>query len=138
LLRSGTNMLAAVGMNVSLTSNDVTLKVTLEVTGGSDTPVDVTSGPGGDANLVAVHPNPFGARTAVSFSMAQPGAALLELFDVAGRRVRSIWARALDSGEHTLLWDGRDADGRRAPAGVYFFRLQAPDIDRRGKLTRAR
>ena len=48
----------------------------------------------------------------------------LELFDLAGRRVRQISARAL-AGAQELVWDGRDQSGDLVPPGHYFLRAQS-------------
>jgi len=47
----------------------------------------------------------------------------VELFDLTGRRVRSLVDEALPPGPATVTWDGTDARGQRAAAGVYFLRL---------------
>jgi hypothetical protein len=135
LLVNGTNVLAAVGLNSSLGSGDLTLKVTLEVTGGTDTPVDALETP---ATVFGVEPNPFRGQVRFSFGAAHAGDAVLEVYDAAGRRVRVLGARGVAIGLHALMWDGRDAAGRETAPGVYFYRLRAPGVDRRGKLARTR
>lgn len=47
------------------------------------------------------------------------------VFDVAGRRVRSLLSGAVPAGLQTVAWDGRDARGRAVAAGTYFLRLRA-------------
>jgi len=49
----------------------------------------------------------------------------LVLVDVAGRRVRTLVDETLAAGPHELAWDGRDAGGAPAPAGLYWARLDA-------------
>ncbi|MCA9753376.1 MAG: T9SS type A sorting domain-containing protein [Gemmatimonadetes bacterium] len=73
-----------------------------------------------------VAPNPFrvGGGTSVSFDLAREvGSARVLVTDVQGRRVQTIAAGRLAAGRQTLTWDGRDALGRSAAAGVYFLRL---------------
>jgi len=135
LLVNGTNVLAAVGLNVSLGSGDLTLKVTLEVTGGTDTPVDAIDPAAGGLD---VEPNPFRSDVRFTFSAARGGDAVLEVYDAAGRRVRVLGSRAVAPGTRVLIWDGRDGGGYEAAPGVYFYRLRAPGVDRRGKLARTR
>jgi FlgD Ig-like domain len=48
----------------------------------------------------------------------------IQLFDVAGRLVRTVADRNFVAGEHTLTWDGVDNAGRRAARGVYFARVE--------------
>jgi hypothetical protein len=136
LLVNGVNTLAAVGLNSSLSSNDLTLKVVLELTGGTDTPVDVPEVTAPTAVLSA-GPNPFAARVAVQLRMERPGDASLRVWDAAGRLVREVHSRQLPAGLQTLEWDGRDAQGANTAPGVYLYRIEAPGLVRSGKWTRS-
>jgi len=82
-------------------------------------------------------PNPFVTSTWFRFAPNAAGSARLELFDVRGRRIRTLLAPHVGAGPQVLQWDGRDAEGRGVNPGVYFYRLVAADLDHRGKLVRA-
>jgi flagellar hook capping protein FlgD len=76
--------------------------------------------------LRAVTPNPFVGSVRLELALRVSGPVDLRLFDVLGREVRVLARGAwLEAGAHALAWDGRAADGRPAPAGVYFARLEA-------------
>ncbi len=70
-------------------------------------------------------PNPFRSSTTIGFTLAESGPATLEVFDLAGRRVRELVRTNLGAGSHTARWNGVDDLGRKAPAGVYLYRLRA-------------
>jgi flagellar hook assembly protein FlgD len=53
------------------------------------------------------------------------GEVSVEVLDVSGRRVCTLHQGAARAGELPLVWDGRDAGGREAPAGLYFARAAA-------------
>ncbi len=53
--------------------------------------------------------------------------ARLDLFDLQGRRVRTLAERRLPAGASVIAWDGRDESGRRLGRGLYFARLTLPD-----------
>jgi flagellar hook assembly protein FlgD len=55
--------------------------------------------------------------------LAARSRATLEVFDVEGRRVTTLLDEIIDAGAHTATWNGRDANGRSQPSGVYFCRL---------------
>src|SRR5262249_41361533 len=76
--------------------------------------------------LAPPSPNPFRGRTALRFGLSRAGNVQLELFDVSGRRVRSLVSGALPVGEHTAAWNGRDEGGNAVRPGVYFVRLTTP------------
>lgn len=81
-----------------------------------------------------VEPNPFREEALLQFTLQQSTLVELEIVDVSGRRVRHLLeeGRRLP-GVHELRWDGRDEDGRRVAAGVYFAMLRTGEtvIERR-------
>ncbi len=86
----------------------------------------VESPPGAAIRIHAGGPSPFGGRTRLAFSLAgdaRRGARLVVL-DAQGRLLRRIFEGPLAPGTHQGEWDGTDAGGRPAPAGVYFWRLE--------------
>jgi len=70
-------------------------------------------------------PNPFNPATTIRFSLASRERVRLAVYDVSGRRIRSLQEGTLPAGEHELVWDGRDAAGHRQASGVYFVRFRA-------------
>ena len=64
----------------------------------------------------------------LSFGVARPGQVTLDVFDVVGRRVRSLVRASVPSGVHHREWDGRDEQGREAAAGLYFVKLQVREV----------
>jgi hypothetical protein len=96
--------------------------------GGGGGPVSVVEHPETDLptpNLMLGqnHPNPFNPSTAIAFALPAGGPVELAVFDVAGRRVRTLVSEALDAGQHTVLWDGRDEAGNQAASGIYLYKL---------------
>jgi hypothetical protein len=68
-------------------------------------------------------PNPFNPRTRIAFELAERQHASLAIFDVRGRRVRTLVSETLDAGPHWRDWDGTDGAGRHVASGVYLYRL---------------
>ncbi|MBK8165076.1 MAG: hypothetical protein IPK64_03815 [bacterium] len=80
------------------------------------------------ANALAPnHPNPFSGGTRLAFSVARASEVSLEIFDLAGRRVRHLIATALPAGRHDAHWDGRDDRGAPVASGLYHARLAIGD-----------
>jgi len=69
------------------------------------------------------HPNPFNPATMIRFQVPGTGTATLQVFDVAGRLVRTLVQGSLPRGQHQATWDGRDDRGFSAPTGIYVYRL---------------
>ena len=80
--------------------------------------------PASEPPLVCV-PNPLSAGASLKFVLETEGPASLEVFDVAGRRVRVLVSRHFAAGPHAIAWDGRDEAGRRVASGMYVARLAA-------------
>jgi hypothetical protein len=58
----------------------------------------------------------------------------LTILDAAGRSMRVLMAGTDWHGSHLVRWDGRGRDGRLAPSGVYFVRLETDKRQRVGRL----
>jgi hypothetical protein len=71
------------------------------------------------------HPNPFNPSTMIRFILAEPGEVRLDIYDAAGRRVRTLTDGHWPVGHHEIRWDGRDSDGRAVASGMYLYQLEA-------------
>jgi hypothetical protein len=79
--------------------------------------------------LLPVRPNPVMGRALLGFDLARRGPVALELYDLNGRRVRSIVHATLDPGRYTFEWNGADDRGVVLPAGLYLVRCSAPGLE---------
>ncbi len=86
-------------------------------------------GPFGTVRLHQSLPNPTTRGTRIRFDLAVRGRVALEIYEVSGRRIRTLVDKDLAAGRHEIDWDGADAHGRRASAGVYFYRLKGIGAD---------
>jgi FtsP/CotA-like multicopper oxidase with cupredoxin domain len=84
--------------------------------------------------LGRAYPNPTRDGAKVRFTLRAEGQASLEIFNVAGQRVRTLARGTFGAGEHILSWDGADEQGRALGAGVYFVRFQGDGTSRNQKL----
>ncbi len=76
--------------------------------------------------LHASAPNPFRTSASIRYDLARSTTVRLGVYDLAGRLVRTLEdGAARGAGTHLATWDGRDAEGSRVSAGVYFARLEA-------------
>src|SRR5262249_56993288 len=67
-------------------------------------------------------PNPFGGEARLALDLSGATSVRVAVFDALGRHVRDLANGGLPAGRHALAWDGRDARGADAPAGVYYLR----------------
>jgi hypothetical protein len=79
----------------------------------------------GSLSIRHVAPNPFSASAEIAFSVpAGSGAASLTVYDVAGRRVRTLIDDSVEAGPQSVVWNGRDSSGHRVAPGIYVCRLE--------------
>lgn len=84
----------------------------------------------GAPRLLGPGPNPFQEATAIRFMLPRPMRVELALYDVAGRRLRTLASDGeAPAGVSALTWDGRTEDGAPAQPGVYFCRMRAGGND---------
>ncbi|MFN8178601.1 MAG: DUF362 domain-containing protein [bacterium] len=88
----------------------------------------------GVAAAAGACPNPSAAGTTILFDAPRAGVARLDVYDVAGRLVRSVTA-AQAAGAGRIFWDGRDASGLRLAPGTYCYRISGVGASAVGKAT---
>jgi hypothetical protein len=76
-----------------------------------------------DFGLAQNAPNPVLISTLIRYSLPVRGDVDLSVFDVGGRRVRSLVSGSVAAGIHSAGWDRRDQNGRLVQPGVYYYRL---------------
>ena len=79
-------------------------------------------------------PNPFNPTTQIVFSLPKEDAVKLVVFDILGRKVKTLIDQKMAGGRHTIHWDGTDQQGQLVTSGVYFYRLQSVDQTRIRKM----
>ena len=76
--------------------------------------------------LMQNYPNPFNPTTNISFVLAEQGSARMDVYNLRGQRVRTLFNTEFSKGRHTIEWDGRDDQERQLASGIYFYRLTTP------------
>jgi photosystem II stability/assembly factor-like uncharacterized protein len=80
----------------------------------------------GHVTGLLAHPNPCETTTSVTFELVRPVRVELDIYDIAGRKVRTLSSGNMSSGRHSISWDARDDHGRRVASGVYYMMLETP------------
>ena len=75
--------------------------------------------PGQGIAIVNTYANPFHGRTRVEFSLGRSGPVVMDVFDLAGRRVAHTETGAYGAGVHSLEWNAE-----QLAAGTYVLRLR--------------
>jgi len=92
--------------------------------------VEISSAGDRETTIPAVQlncwPNPFNPLVTIEYRLTTGGAVRLQVFDLRGRRLRTLLDANKPMGRHRVRFDGTDDAGRRLPTGEYFAVLQTP------------
>jgi hypothetical protein len=88
--------------------------------------------------MSAPWPNPARSSVRLTLRLPRAGRAVVEVFDEAGRRVRTLACGERAAGENALEWDLRDGNGNRVAAGVYVVRARVGDMSTARQLVAVR
>jgi len=73
-------------------------------------------------------PNPFNPTTAIRFSLSERQWVSIQVYDVAGRLIRTLVDEQRPAGAQTVHWYARNDNGERVASGVYFFVMRTRDF----------
>jgi flagellar hook assembly protein FlgD len=57
--------------------------------------------------------------------MATPGHVTIEIFNIRGQRVNTLFNESVDAGSHRVVWAGLDNNNQHVGSGVFFYRMTA-------------
>ncbi|MBN1483022.1 T9SS C-terminal target domain-containing protein, partial [candidate division KSB1 bacterium] len=69
------------------------------------------------------YPNPFNPDTKIQYQLCKPSHITLDIFQVNGQQIRTLYNGYQEAGIHVQVWDGRLLNGNPAPSGVYMYRI---------------
>ncbi len=80
------------------------------------------------------YPNPFNPETTISFGLQKAGAVRITLFNLKGQIVRTLVDANLNAGNHRVVWNGTDNNGRKVTSGLYLYRMDTPGYTKTNKM----
>ena len=73
--------------------------------------------------LAQNYPNPFNPATEISYSIKQAGDVRIDVFNMLGQKVATLFEGYSEAGHHAVNWDASDQ-----ASGVYLYRLTAGEF----------
>ncbi len=71
------------------------------------------------------YPNPFNPSTTISFTLSGTFSTVkLEVFNLLGQKVKTIFNGVLNNGSYSFQWNGQNEAAQSVSSGIYFYRLQ--------------
>jgi hypothetical protein len=74
------------------------------------------------------YPNPFNQSTVIGFTLAKSGFVSLSIYDILGRKVRTLVSEEMSSGNHSVLWNGTNDSGNDVASGIYFYQVKVENF----------
>ena len=71
------------------------------------------------------YPNPFNPTTQIRYDLPKENIVSIAIFDVMGRKIRSLMNMNKTAGYHTIRWDARNDMGESVSAGMYIYTIEA-------------
>ncbi len=85
-------------------------------------------------NLEQNYPNPFNPTTEIRYQIAKTGRTTLAIYNLLGKKVRTLVNENVPAGSYSVSWNGTDDAGRQVTSGVYVYRLQSGEFVESRKL----
>ena len=80
------------------------------------------------------YPNPFNPSTKIKFAIEKNTLTEVAVYDVLGRKVKSLVNENLTPGYYNAEWNGTDENGRSVGTGVYYVKMTAQSSDAAGRV----
>ncbi|MEO5929965.1 MAG: FlgD immunoglobulin-like domain containing protein [Candidatus Kapaibacterium sp.] len=112
-------------------TNIVTVRISLTTVEGFKIIYDQASGVSADPVVAGGYtlstnvPNPFSRLTEISYYAPTRGDMRLDVYTINGDLVKTLVTGNVDAGQHTVVWNGTDEQGRSVASGTYTYRLTA-------------
>lgn len=92
------------------------------------------------AELLPASPNPWRGESSleIRFAVVSESRAVVHVFALDGRRLKTVFDDTISRGWHVARWDGTDETGSSVGNGIYFYRLETPEGTWVGKVLLAR
>ncbi len=83
-----------------------------------------------------IYPNPFSTSTTIEFVLKLRGQVEVSIYDVEGKRVRTLGKEIYSAGSHSVVWNGKNNQNKLVMPGLYFYTIQNGRGDQiTGKIT---
>ena len=73
---------------------------------------------------LSLFPNPTADRSLINFGITAPGKLNIKIYSTAGQLVNNLLDAELTKGTHSVVWDGKDNNGRKVSSGTYMLRIE--------------
>ncbi|MCF7858283.1 MAG: T9SS type A sorting domain-containing protein [Candidatus Cloacimonetes bacterium] len=92
------------------------------VTGGTDADDEIIVN---RSILYQNEPNPFNPETKIRFHLQEPEFITLKIYNLKGQLVKTLADKYFEGGEHSIIWQGKNDQGKDPGSGIYIYHLKS-------------
>ncbi len=109
------DVVSGVVVEESATTSGVDLTL-VAIVGADDEVVTTTK-------LLSNYPNPFNPVTNIAYSIKDVGNVTIDVYNLKGQLVKSLVNEVKETGDYTVIWNGRNNTNKSVSSGVYFYKM---------------
>jgi hypothetical protein len=94
-----------------------------------------------DENLIPLftrlnqnYPNPFNPTTTINYSLKENSKVSINIYNIKGQKVKQLVSDQLSEGQHSVIWNGTDNNGKSVSSGIYFYKLKTENYEKTKKM----
>ncbi len=80
------------------------------------------------------YPNPFNPTTKIEFTIPEKSLTKISIFNVKGRLVKELLNQKMQTGKHSITWNGTDSNGTKVSSGICFYKFQTEEFSQTKKM----
>ncbi len=80
------------------------------------------------------YPNPFNPVTNIEFALPKATDVTITIYNVLGKKVRTLYNGQMNAGSHKLVWNGLNENGSQVSSGIYIYKMEAADFNATKKM----
>jgi hypothetical protein len=80
------------------------------------------------------YPNPFNPITTIDYEVARDGLVSIFVYDLMGRRIKTLVNKVNAPGRYSVSWNGSNDDSKQLSTGMYFYKMRAEGFESVKKL----
>jgi hypothetical protein len=89
---------------------------------GNNNPIPI------EISLMQNYPNPFNPTATIEYQIQKNDFVTLKVYDSLGQLVKTLVNESKQSGEYSVIFDGKNEKGQTVSSGVYYYQLQVGDF----------
>ena len=81
------------------------------------------------------YPNPFNLTTRINYNIEENCDVNIGIYDILGRKIKTLENSEKNTGNYSIMWDGKNENGNNVGKGIYLYQINAGEYVRSGKMS---